>query len=68
MHELPRLLGFIENRHDLSDERHLSGGCVEKEGLRQFEIVFRTRKSIECEYDGTYRLGCKGLITVLNRV
>ncbi len=94
MHELLRLLGFIETRHrlgqslilativatkgssyrktgtqmviaeDFSYEGHLSGGCVEKEVLRQCEIVFRTGKAIEFEYDGTYRLGCKGIITV----
>lgn len=94
MHELLRLLDFIEARHhlgqslimativstkgssyrkagtqmaiaeDFSYEGHLSGGCVEKEVLRQCEVVFRTGKSVEFEYDGTYRLGCKGIIAV----
>lgn len=44
---------------------HLSGGCVEKETLVQAKKVFETGKSLIFEYDGSYRLGCKGVIWVL---
>lgn len=43
----------------------LSGGCVEKEVLRQCVYVFADQASRTFEYDGTYRMGCKGIITVL---
>ena len=38
----------------------LSGGCVEKEILRQAESVFRTNQPKMMTYDGRYRLGCEG--------
>lgn len=50
---------------DLEYAGHLSGGCVEKEVLRQAQIVFNSGDNILFEYDGSYRLGCKGIIYVL---
>jgi len=50
---------------DLEYSGHLSGGCVEKETLVQAQKVFDTDKNLIFEYDGSYRLGCKGVIWVL---
>jgi len=50
---------------DMKYAGHLSGGCVEKEVLRQAAIVFNSNENLIFEYDGTYRLGCKGVIYVL---
>lgn len=50
---------------DLEYSGHLSGGCVEKETLVQAQKVFDTNKNLIFEYDGSYRLGCKGIIWVL---
>jgi len=50
---------------DLSYAGNLSGGCVENETLKQASQVFKTRQNLIFEYDGTYRLGCKGIIYVL---
>ncbi len=50
---------------DLEYAGHLSGGCVEKEVLRQAQLVFASGKNVLFPYDGTYRLGCKGIIYVL---
>lgn len=50
---------------DLEFAGHLSGGCVEKEVLRQAQMVFASGKNVLFPYDGTYRLGCKGIIYVL---
>lgn len=50
---------------DLSYAGNLSGGCVENETLKQANQVFKTRQNLIFEYDGTYRLGCKGIIYVL---
>jgi xanthine/CO dehydrogenase XdhC/CoxF family maturation factor len=46
----------------------VSGGCVEKDILRQSESVFKTGKSIMMTYDGRYRLGCEGILYILIEV
>lgn len=43
----------------------LSGGCVEKEILRQATLVFKEQKPLLIEYDGRYRLGCEGVLHIL---
>lgn len=43
----------------------VSGGCVEKEVLRQAEYVFASGKPKIMTYDGKYRLGCEGLLYIL---
>ena len=43
----------------------VSGGCVEKEILRQAQRVFETNTSTLMEYDGRYRLGCEGFLYIL---
>ncbi len=43
----------------------VSGGCVEKEVLRQAEEVFESGKSKMMTYDGRYRLGCEGVLYIL---
>ncbi len=43
----------------------VSGGCVEKEVLRQAQSVFKDGKSKMMTYDGRYRLGCEGVIYIL---
>ncbi|WP_343706894.1 XdhC family protein [Flavobacterium sp.] len=43
----------------------LSGGCVEKEVIRQSSNVFSTGCSKVFKYDGRYRLGCEGSIYIL---
>ncbi len=43
----------------------VSGGCVEKEVLRQAQSVFVDGKSKMMTYDGRYRLGCEGVIYIL---
>ena len=43
----------------------VSGGCVEKEVLRQAQSVFVDGKSKMMTYDGRYRLGCEGTIYIL---
>ena len=43
----------------------ISGGCVEKEILRQAKSVFKTGMSKIFTYDGRYRLGCEGVIYIL---
>jgi xanthine dehydrogenase accessory factor len=43
----------------------LSGGCVEKEILRQSESVFQTNQPKMITYDGRYRLGCEGRLYIL---
>lgn len=43
----------------------ISGGCVEKEILKQSESVFKNEKAKIITYDGRYRLGCEGLIYIL---
>jgi xanthine dehydrogenase accessory factor len=50
---------------DLSYEGALSGGCVEKEVLRQSQLVFTSKENIVFEYDGRYKLGCNGRIFIL---
>ncbi|EIJ37641.1 xanthine and CO dehydrogenases maturation factor, XdhC/CoxF family [Galbibacter orientalis DSM 19592] len=43
----------------------VSGGCVEKEILRQSQSVFTTRIPKIMTYDGRYRLGCEGILYIL---
>lgn len=43
----------------------VSGGCVEKEILRQSQSVFSTGTSKIMIYDGRYRLGCEGILYIL---
>jgi len=43
----------------------VSGGCVEKEILRQSESVFETGIPKVMTYDGRYRLGCEGILYIL---
>jgi xanthine/CO dehydrogenase XdhC/CoxF family maturation factor len=43
----------------------VSGGCVEKEILRQSESVFRNGIPKVMTYDGRYRLGCEGILYIL---
>lgn len=43
----------------------VSGGCVEKEILRQAVSVFKTGESKMMTYDGRYRLGCEGTLFIL---
>lgn len=43
----------------------VSGGCVEKEVLRQAQTVFTTGISRVMVYDGRYRLGCEGILYIL---
>jgi len=43
----------------------VSGGCVEKEILRQAQSVFETGVPKLMTYDGRYRLGCEGILYIL---
>ncbi len=43
----------------------VSGGCVEKEVLRQAQSVFETDIPKVMVYDGRYRLGCEGILYIL---
>ena len=43
----------------------VSGGCVEKEILRQALAVFESKTPTVMEYDGRYRLGCEGILKLL---
>lgn len=43
----------------------VSGGCVEKEILRQSQEVFSTGQARMMTYDGLYRLGCEGILYLL---
>jgi xanthine dehydrogenase accessory factor len=43
----------------------VSGGCVEKDILRQSESVFKDGKAKIMMYDGRFRLGCEGIIYIL---
>ena len=49
---------------DMTYEGALSGGCVEREVLRQSNKLFYTKGNSIFEYDGTETLGCKGRIWV----
>jgi xanthine dehydrogenase accessory factor len=50
---------------DLSYEGAISGGCIEKEVVRQSLSVFNFRQSAVFEYDGRYKLGCNGRIYIV---
>ncbi len=43
----------------------VSGGCVEKEVLRQSQSVFQSGIPKIMTYDGKYRLGCEGILYIL---
>lgn len=43
----------------------VSGGCVEKDIVRQAEAVFQQGESAMMTYDGRYRLGCEGILYIL---
>lgn len=43
----------------------VSGGCVEKEVIRQATSVFASGVAKVMTYDGRYRLGCEGILYVL---
>jgi len=43
----------------------VSGGCVEKDILRQSDSVFKTGTAKIMTYDGRYRLGCEGVLYIL---
>ena len=43
----------------------VSGGCVEKEVIRQSATVFSTSNPKMMTYDGRYRLGCEGILYIL---
>jgi xanthine/CO dehydrogenase XdhC/CoxF family maturation factor len=43
----------------------ISGGCVEKEIERQAQSVFQNGKAKIMTYDGTYRIGCEGILHIL---
>lgn len=43
----------------------VSGGCVEKEVLRQAQSVFESDQPKLMVYDGRYRLGCEGILYIL---
>ncbi|WKK64569.1 XdhC family protein [Lutimonas zeaxanthinifaciens] len=43
----------------------VSGGCVEKEILKQSGTVFKKGISKMMTYDGRYRLGCEGVLYIL---
>jgi xanthine/CO dehydrogenase XdhC/CoxF family maturation factor len=43
----------------------VSGGCVEKEILKQSFSVFKTGEAKVITYDGRYRLGCEGILYIL---
>ena len=43
----------------------VSGGCVEKEVLKQAASVFLTGVPKVMTYDGRYRLGCEGILYIL---
>ncbi len=43
----------------------ISGGCVEKEIVKQSNSVFTTGLAKVMTYDGRYRLGCEGVIYIL---
>ncbi len=49
---------------DLEYAGNLSGGCVEKAVLVESEKVFKSGKNLTFEYDGQYKLGCKGSILI----
>ncbi len=43
----------------------ISGGCVEKDVLRQAQMVTDTGKPLMMAYDGRFKLGCEGTIAIL---
>ncbi|WP_209400321.1 XdhC family protein [Pseudozobellia sp. WGM2] len=52
-------------RHDGKMVGAVSGGCVEKEIVRQAQSVFEGNVAKMMTYDGRYRLGCEGVLYIL---
>jgi xanthine/CO dehydrogenase XdhC/CoxF family maturation factor len=50
---------------DLAFEGAISGGCVEKEVIRQATLLFNGGPNMTFEYDGRYKLGCNGKLYIL---
>ena len=46
----------------------ISGGCIEKEVIRESASVFENSTPKMMTYDGRYRLGCEGVIYILIEV
>lgn len=46
-------------------EGAVSGGCVEKEVLRNARKVFESGQPAMMQYDGRFRLGCEGVLYIL---
>ncbi|MFH6770109.1 XdhC family protein [Gaetbulibacter aquiaggeris] len=53
---------ILENRKMIGA---VSGGCVEKDILRQSDTVFKSGTPKMMTYDGRYRLGCEGVLYIL---
>lgn len=43
----------------------ISGGCIEKEVMRNAQSVFEDGRAVVMIYDGRYRAGCEGVVYVL---
>lgn len=43
----------------------VSGGCVEKDVLKESQAVFKSSEPRMMSYDGRYRLGCEGTLYIL---
>ena len=52
-------------REDRKMTGAVSGGCVEKEVIRQAATVFTDGNPKMMTYDGRYRLGCEGILYIL---
>ena len=52
-------------REDGKTTGAVSGGCVEKEIIRQADGVFNSSSAKTMTYDGRYRLGCEGVLYIL---
>jgi len=55
-------MGILENGQMIGA---VSGGCVEKEVLRQAVSIFENGEAKVMTYDGRFRLGCEGILYIL---